>query len=270
VTAVRKYQAGSRIVLGGALVDLRHRDDVISAVGDRLTGGVPADAVLAGAALAIGSANLDHVHHFGRSGRSAADIDVAGESPEWLMLLDGAPMVRRATSLTGRPWPLLAGSDLLPALLDTAQVAGARVGFLGGTPQMHDIVRPVLADRYPDLVVAGFWAPPRADLADHGTAAGLAELVRGARTDLLVVGLGKPRQERWIQRYASPSGARVLLAFGAATDFLAGTVSRAPAWVRSAGVEWLYRLCREPRRLARRYCVQGPPAMWRLWTDSRR
>ena len=70
------------------------------------------------------------------------------------------------------------------------------------------------------------------------------------------------------QRYADDSGARVLLAFGAAADFLAGEVSRAPRWVQRAGAEWLYRLVKEPRRLGRRYCVQGPPAMWRLRTAS--
>ncbi|GIH12939.1 WecB/TagA/CpsF family glycosyltransferase [Rugosimonospora africana] len=268
MTAVNRTATASRIVLGGALVDLMRRDDVVSAVNDRLGGGERVRPP--GVPLAIGSANLDHVHHFGRRGRSAADIDVAGPTPEWLILLDGVPMVRRAASLTGRSWPLLAGSDLLPLLLNTAQAARARVGFLGGSGQMHDIVRPVLADRYPGLTVAGFWAPPRTDLADRDGAARLAALIREARVDLLVVGLGKPRQERWIQRHAGASGARVLLAFGAATDFLAGTATRAPGWVRRAGVEWLYRLSREPRRLARRYCVQGPPALWRLWTDSRR
>jgi exopolysaccharide biosynthesis WecB/TagA/CpsF family protein len=263
MTVVKGPPAGSRIVLGGALVDLRHREDVVAAVDDRLR--------VAGAAvpLAVGSANLDHVHHFGRGGRSAIDIDVSGSSPEWLVLLDGAPMVRRAARLSGHPWPLLAGSDLLPVLLDTAREAESRVGFLGGTAQMHDLLRPVLADRYPDLTVAGCWAPPRADLADPAAAAELANSVREAKVDLLVVGLGKPRQERWVQRHAEASGARVLLAFGAAADFLAGTVSRAPQWARQGGVEWLYRFGREPRRLARRYVVQGPPALWRLWRDSR-
>jgi N-acetylglucosaminyldiphosphoundecaprenol N-acetyl-beta-D-mannosaminyltransferase len=262
MTVLKGPPAVQRIVLGGTLVDLRQREDVVAAVDDRLRG--------AGAVpLAVGSANLDHVHHFGTSGRSAGDIDPSGPSPEWLMLLDGTPMVRHATRLSGHPWPLLAGSDLLPVLLDTARGAGSRVGFLGGTAQMHELLRPVLADRYPGLAVAGCWAPPRADLADPAAAAELAAQVREAKVDLLVVGLGKPRQERWIQRHAEASGARVLLAFGAAADFLAGTVSRAPRWARRGGVEWLYRFAREPRRLARRYLVQGPPAIWRLWTDSR-
>jgi N-acetylglucosaminyldiphosphoundecaprenol N-acetyl-beta-D-mannosaminyltransferase len=263
VTVVKGPPAGSRIVLGGAPVDLRQREDVVAAVDERLRGAGPA------VPLAIGSANLDHVHHFGTGGRSATDFDPAGACPQWLVLLDGTPIVRRASRLAGRPWPQLAGSDLLPLLLSTAQDDGATVGFLGGTEAMHAALLPVLAQRYPLLTVAGCWAPPRADLADPVAAAALAGQVRDAKVDLLVVGLGKPRQERWIQAHAQASGARVLLAFGAATDFLAGTVSRAPRWVINGGVEWLYRFAREPRRMARRYLVQGPPAMWRLWRDSR-
>jgi exopolysaccharide biosynthesis WecB/TagA/CpsF family protein len=253
----------ARVVLGGAVVDLCQWDDVVAVIAARLSGtGLRTP-------LAVASANLDHVHHFGRGGHSAADIDVTGSSPQWLVLLDGAPMVRRASRLSHRPWPLLAGSDLLPALLETAQFNRSRVGFLGGTEEMHARLRPVLAQRFPELCVAGYWAPPRADITDPAAARSLADAVRRAAVDLLVVGLGKPRQEGWIQRHATDSGARVLLAFGAATDFLAGTVSRAPRWVRLAGVEWLYRFAREPRRLARRYLLQGPPALWRLWTHSR-
>jgi exopolysaccharide biosynthesis WecB/TagA/CpsF family protein len=130
-------------------------------------------------------------------------------------------------------------------------------------------VATALTNLLPSLKVNGYWAPSRADLLDPVRAQGLARGVRAAGVDLLVVGLGKPRQEAWIQRYALQSGARVLLAFGAATDFLAGTVARAPEWARNAGVEWLYRFTREPRRLARRYWVQGPPALWHLRTASR-
>jgi exopolysaccharide biosynthesis WecB/TagA/CpsF family protein len=133
---------------------------------------------------------------------------------------------------------------------------------------MHERLTTVLSQTQPDLKVAGMWAPTRAELADPATAATLVGTVRAAGVDLLVVGLGKPRQERWIQRHAADSGARVLLAFGAAADFLAGEVSRAPGWMQRSGTEWLYRLVKEPRRLGRRYCVQGPPAMWRLWTAS--
>jgi len=245
-----------QIVLGGTVVDLRHRIDVLDAVRDKLTCSEP------GPPLAIGSANLDHLHHFGR-GRPGAGTIRSGDV-EWLMLLDGSPLVRRAERLTGRVWPALAGSDLLPPLLSVAEEARTPVGFLGGTPALHERLEPVLQELFPRLAVAGGWAPDRADLDSPD----LAGAVREAGPALLVVGLGKPRQESWIERYAAASGARVLLGFGAAADFLAGTARRAPAWARQHRLEWLYRLAREPRRLARRYCIQGPPALWRLWTAS--
>lgn len=261
--------AGRRIILGGTPVDLMVADELLAVVRERLAAGASGGAGAGDVApLAIGSANLDHIHHFGPGGASRDDLDAAGASPAWLVLLDGAPLVRRAAALTGTRWPLLAGSDMLPGLLAVAEETGAGTGFLGGTSEMHDRLRSVLSGRFPGLRITGTWAPERREFADPQAAAGIADAVRASGTDLLVVGLGKPRQERWIQRYAERSGARVLLAFGASADFLAGTATRAPAGFRRYGLEWLYRLLREPRRLARRYCLQGPPALWRLRTAS--
>lgn len=251
-----------RILLGGTAVDLCREDEILELVGERLRGGAHRPP------LAVASANLDHVHHFGRRGRSAGLLDADGARPEWLVLLDGAPLVRRAAAVTGQPWPALAGSDLLPRVLAVAEDGAAPVGFLGGTPAQRYRLEVVLATRYPALKVPGHWCPQRADLTDDEASRELARDIRAAGVDVLVVGLGKPRQEAWIQRYAPATGARVLLAFGAAADFLAGTAARAPHWVRRAGAEWLYRFAREPRRLARRYWLEGPPAMVRLWTAS--
>lgn len=244
------------------MVDLWCTDHLFDCVSQRLGGSRPATP------LAISSANLDHIHHFGANGRNRGDLDIGGPSPEWVVLLDGAPLVRRAGALTGRSWPRLAGSDLLPDLVALAEKVGASVGFLGGRAEMHESLRPVLENRYPSLKVAGLWSPARSELADPDGAAALARDVCSARVDLLVVGLGKPRQELWVRHHAVASGARVLLAFGAATDFLAGMVERAPRWVQDAGMEWFYRLLKEPRRLGRRYCLQAPPALWRLRTRS--
>jgi exopolysaccharide biosynthesis WecB/TagA/CpsF family protein len=257
-----------RVVLGGAVVDLYQRDQFLATLADRLSGPPPVRP------LAVASANLDHIHHFGARGahRDAIDVDSGDANStdvDWLVLLDGVPLVRQAALLTGQDWPLLAGSDMLPAILAAAEDAGASVGFLGGQPRTHEILSKVLAQRHSGLKVAGMWAPPRAELDDPGRAAALAGAIAAAGVDLLVVSLGKPRQEVWIQRYARDSGARMLLAFGASADFLAGTARRAPAWVRRLGIEWLYRLVREPRRLARRYLIQGPPALRLLRTESR-
>lgn len=246
-----------RIRLGATTVHLVDRESAMAVVGRRLDAG--------GRPLAVASANLDHVHHFGVDGKDPA---AATGGPEWLVLLDGAPLVWRARLLTGRSWPRLAGADLLPDLLALASRTGVRVGFLGGTPEAQARLATALATRLPTLDVGGFWAPPRSDITDPTASAELARVVKAAGIRMLIVGLGKPRQEEWIAAHAEATGASVLVAFGAAADFLAGRVRRAPTWMQRSGLEWLYRLAREPRRLARRYLVQGPPAVVRVVARS--
>jgi len=179
---------------------------------------------------------------------------------EWLDLIDGAPIAAAARRLTGSAWPRLAGSDLIHPLLDQAERDGIRVGFLGGSDETRGLLLEAIARARPGLTVAGSWSPSRHQIMDEDAARMLAEEVRSASVDVLVVGLGKPRQEIWIDRWAPETGARVLLAFGAVVDFLAGGVSRAPEWISRAGFEWAWRLALEPRRLVRRYLGQGPSA----------
>ncbi len=180
------------------------------------------------------------------------------------MLADGAPIVARARVRTRQNWPRITGADLLPLVLEQATRTGRRVGFLGGLPQMHDRLRAVLDERYPGLEIAGWWAPDRLDLTDPGRSEALARDIAAAGADVLVVGLGKPLQELWIADHGVTTGAAVLLAFGASADFLAGAAARAPEWMQRCGLEWSYRLGREPRRMARRYLVQGPASILRL------
>lgn len=249
-----------RVILGGCRISLLSRDDLLQLVRDRLAKeGVP---------LVVASANLDHIHHFGHG---AARSDPAKDGDvEWLVTADGMPIVWTAGRMTRSRWDQLAGSDLLPELLQTAQDCRARVGFVGGWPKQHQTLAAVLQQTMPDLDVAGFWSPSRRDLDDASRAGELAEDVAAADVDLLVVGLGKPAQELWLSEHLLASGATVALAFGAAADFLAGHARRAPTAWRRYGLEWLYRLLREPRRLWRRYLIQGPVAMWRLLRWSKR
>ncbi|WP_308128538.1 WecB/TagA/CpsF family glycosyltransferase [Rhodococcoides kroppenstedtii] len=245
----------ARMDIAGTRVDLCGTPHVISVVAERLSGGKP---------LAIGSVNLDHIHHFGGIERSRVNLPTERPTHEWLLLADGQPIVDRAQDLTGTKWPRLTGADLLPKLLELARAQRKSVGFLGGTPRVHEHLRTALARDYPGLEVSGYWAPDRSTVEDDRLADDIADQVRAARTDVLVVGLGKPVQEIWIERFGDDTGARVFLAFGAAADFLSGDVSRAPALMSEHGLEWLYRLVHEPRRLFRRYLVQGPEAWLRL------
>lgn len=249
----------ARVCLGGVPVDLMGREEAVATIMERASGAgsVP---------LCVLSANLDHLNHFGVGGRWEGTLDVA--PLEWLTLLDGAPLVSRAGELTGQGWPRLAGSDLIEVLLDKAAAQGLSVGFLGGSQEAQLLVSARLGAERPTLRVAGWWAPPRQVLTDSSACKRLCNDIRYSGTDILVVCLGKPRQELWIAEYGHLTGANVLLAFGAVVDFLAGNVQRAPAQVSSMGLEWAWRLAIEPRRLAKRYLLEGPESYVRLRRHS--
>lgn len=219
------------------------------------------------APLAIGSVNLDHLHYF--SGKHEHRLGYpgshGGHGVDWALLADGAPIAASAFRLTGQTWPRLTGADLLPLILANAEGGNCSVGFFGGFPDLHRRLRLELAAQFPNLGAVRFWAPERAEIEDPARSRELALEVARSGVDVLVVGLGKPRQELWMEQHGAATGAKVLLAFGAAADFLAGTASRAPAQVQNLGLEWLYRLGAEPRRLARRYLVEGPPELLTLW-----
>ncbi|HYH77962.1 MAG TPA: WecB/TagA/CpsF family glycosyltransferase, partial [Arthrobacter sp.] len=248
--------ASEWVNLGGVPVKLLDFDEALETIVERATCGGPLP-------LAVASANLDHVKHFGQGSRWAGTLEHEA-SVEWLSLLDGAPLVSQAERITRRPWPRLAGSDLIWPLLDAAETAGLRVGFVGGTPEVHSLVREKFATAHPGLTVAGWWAPERGSLADPAASQALAAEILASKSDILVVCLGKPRQELWMSEYGHLTGAKVMLAFGAVVDFLAGRVRRAPAHVRNLGMEWAWRLALEPRRLANRYLVDGPEAFLKL------
>lgn len=267
----------SRVDLAGIIVDLVDEDHAVAHILSRAAN--PPTESERPVPLSVVSANLDHIAQFGHGGRWDRTLGdslhpTSAESPhgwgrmDWLTLLDGAPLVSRANRMTGRTWPRLAGSDLIGPLLDGAAVAGVSVGFLGGSPAIQESLSRELALCRPDLTVVGLWSPDRSTLSDPAASRELAREIRLASPDILVVGLGKPRQELWMAQYGILTGARVLLAFGAVVDFLAGAVRRAPRWAADNGVEWAWRLALEPRRLARRYLVDDPPSLLRIRTDS--
>ncbi|MCG7320535.1 WecB/TagA/CpsF family glycosyltransferase [Arsenicicoccus bolidensis] len=254
-----------QLLMGGVQVDAGSEQEVLDLYRGALRG--------EGGPLAIESANLDHLHWYPTGSHDRSVAGSAAGSVEgglrWLTLMDGAPFVITAQRLTGVTYPRLTGAGLLEPQLRVAAEEGASVGFLGGMPDMHVRLREELGRRLPDLRIAGTWAPERADITSPEGAARWAETVREAGTDVVVVGLGKPRQEDWIRDHGVASGARALLAYGAAADFIAGTVQRAPQFYQDNHLEWAYRLSREPKRLARRYLLQGPPSLVRLVTHTR-
>lgn len=220
-------------------------------------------ALSGGVALVIASANLDHLHHFA-SGALDLPEDQTVEGVRWLTLLDGVPLARAVERAARRPVELHTGSELLPEALRLGEAVGSRVVLVGGGPVLRGEWPGALAERYPGLVDAGTREVDWAWLDQPGSGAELADWVASRRADIVVVSLGKPRQELWIREHAVRTGARLLLAVGSAPEYVAGTAPRAPAWARRHGLEWAVRLVREPRRLWRRYLVDDARVWFRL------
>jgi N-acetylglucosaminyldiphosphoundecaprenol N-acetyl-beta-D-mannosaminyltransferase len=249
-----------RVRIGQCLVDLVARDQALHILDGHLCR--PAGT----GALLVASANLDHITHFGtRADGEALDV---GRMDDWLVLLDGAPLVAAARRLTGVLYPRLTGSDLLPEMLSMAQARRRRVAVLGGAPAIRAPFAEVVRARWPQLDLDAHLTPPREQLTDPAGSLELQAELASRRPELLIVALGKPLQERWMAHHARATGAQVVVAFGAAPDFLAGAVPRAPGWLREHGLEWAYRLWLEPRRLGRRYLLQGPSALRLLRRDA--
>lgn len=168
---------------------------------------------------------------------------------------DGMPLVwlsrLQGFSRTGRVY----GPDLMLALCDHGQQY--RHYFYGGKPGVADELATALSRRYPEFVVAGTYSPPfRA--ADAPEEPEILDRINAARPDIVWVGLGTPKQDYWIARHRGLLEAPVLIAVGAAFDIHAGRLPQAPRWVRQVGLEWLFRLFQEPRRLAARYLINNP------------
>ncbi len=210
--------------------------------------------------------NLDHVV---RAERDAAFREAYAAAA--LSLADGAPIVW-AARLLGAPLPeRVAGSDLMWPLAERAARAGWRVYLLGAGPGVAEAAAAALRRRL-GLAVVGTDAPAIRLEGPDESAAALAR-IQATRPQLLLVALGAPKQEIWLHRHRTALAGVVSLGIGAGLDFVAGRVPRAPRWMARAGLEWAWRLAREPRRLWRRYLVDDPwfaVVLWRAWRAHRR
>ena len=173
-----------------------------------------------------------------------------------LVLADGAPLVALSRGV-GRPLPArVAGSDLVPALLDMAP-PGLRLFLLGGAPGVAERAVAAIAHRWPTAEVVGVASPAPGFEVDASQNDALVAAINRAGADVLVVGLGSPKQELWVDEHRERLDVPVALCVGATIDFLAAEVRRAPRWVQVIGLEWLYRIAQEPRRLLGRYVHDG-------------
>ena len=173
-----------------------------------------------------------------------------------LVTPDGMPLVWGLRLLGAREATRVYGPDLTPVVLGAAERAGVPVGFYGASPGTLERLFAVVRRRYPALEIAYALAPPFRPLTPAEDAAVVGR-IRSSGARILFVGLSTPKQERWMAAHRGRIPA-VMLGVGAAFDFLAGVKPQAPFWMRDSGLEWLFRLACEPRRLGRRYLKHNP------------
>jgi N-acetylglucosaminyldiphosphoundecaprenol N-acetyl-beta-D-mannosaminyltransferase len=189
--------------------------------------------------------------------RDPALCELLASAP--LAVPDGMPLLWAARLLGTRLAARVTGSSLIFTLSEAAAGRGRSVYLLGGEPGVPEQAGRELSRRYPGLIVAGADAPPPGfDASDEGIEAVLGKLTAAA-PDIVYVGMGFPKQERLIARLAPALPGAWFVACGAAIPFAAGALPRAPRWMQRAGLEWLFRLLSEPRRLFRRYVVNDLP-----------
>jgi N-acetylglucosaminyldiphosphoundecaprenol N-acetyl-beta-D-mannosaminyltransferase len=171
---------------------------------------------------------------------------------------DGQPLVWAINALGHALERRVYGPELMAQACERAASSGQRFYLYGGRDQgalFQLALR--LRQRYPGIKIVGGYSPPHRPLTDEEREVVVAE-INGARPDVVWVGIGVPKQEKWMAELRPLLEAPVLVGVGAAFDFHAGLVAQAPAWIQDAGLEWAYRLTREPRRLWRRYLRYNP------------
>ena len=183
-----------------------------------------------------------------------------------LVLADGMPLVWSADFLGETLPERVAGIDLLHGLCFLSATEGYRCYLLGAQPEVNTVAWGKLISTYPALQIcgarSGYFAADRA----------VVEAINRARTQVLFVGMGSPRQELWLARNWATLDCRIALTVGGAFDVIAGKLRRAPLPLQRLGLEWMWRMLQEPRRLGRRYLIEGHkflPLLWREWQARR-
>jgi N-acetylglucosaminyldiphosphoundecaprenol N-acetyl-beta-D-mannosaminyltransferase len=236
--AERREALASRRVLG-MRVDATSYAETADAVIERAESGAGGMVCVATAHMAIECLDDPALR---RAVNSADRVTPDGMSLVWALRRMGVDGAKRVY-----------GPSLLPILCARAEARGLAIGLYGATPQVLDALQAELRRRHPRLRIPFAWSPPFRAL-DAAEDAAARDAIEASGVRILFVGLGCPKQERWMAEHREDLPC-VLVGVGAAFDFLSGAKAQAPGWMQGVGLEWLFRLGCEPRRLWRRYLL---------------
>jgi N-acetylglucosaminyldiphosphoundecaprenol N-acetyl-beta-D-mannosaminyltransferase len=172
-----------------------------------------------------------------------------------LAVPDGVPLLWAARFLGTPLVERVNGTDLFEALCERAAERGYRLFFLGAAPGVAASAACKLAERHPKLKVVGTYSPPFDFFNSIAENEKIEAMIRASQPDILFVGLGAPKQEKWIYRHRHKMQVPVSIGIGASFEYVAGKTARAPRWMQRAGLEWLYRIVENPGRYWKRYII---------------
>jgi len=170
---------------------------------------------------------------------------------------DGMPLVWASRLLGSSIKNRCYGPTLMEKTLAEFQNSDVKHFFYGSTPEVLEKLQKQVLARWPNTNIAGMISPPFCELNASDESENI-KIINASGAQFVWVGMGCPKQEKWMQLYRNQINADVILSVGAAFDFIAGTVNQAPHLVQNAGLEWLYRLIMEPKRLWKRYLYRNP------------
>lgn len=184
-----------------------------------------------------------------------------------VLIADGVSAVLAFKWLTGERIKKIAGADLFFYEMDRLQQSGGRCFFLGSTDSTLKKIKDRAANEYPKVKVQYFSPPfkPAFTVEDNMT---MLEAINAFNPDVLFIGMTAPKQEKWVHKHFDQIKAGHSCCIGAVFDFYAGTVKRAPQWMIKMGLEWFYRLIREPRRMWRRYLIGNSKFIWYILKEK--
>jgi N-acetylglucosaminyldiphosphoundecaprenol N-acetyl-beta-D-mannosaminyltransferase len=174
-----------------------------------------------------------------------------------LVTPDGMPLAWISRLRGFRYVDRVCGPDLMPAICERSPGHGYRHFFYGGGDGVAELLKEKLQVRFPGLDVVGTYSPPFRPLTEEEDEE-IVRRINALRPDIVWIGLSTPKQERWMAAHLGRIGASVMIGVGAAFDFHAGLKNQAPYWIQRSGLEWLFRLASEPRRLWYRYVILVP------------
>lgn len=170
---------------------------------------------------------------------------------------DGMPMVWCGRFAGAKSMTRVYGPDLMDRILELSQTTGWSHFFYGAAPKVVDELARNMRSKYPGIRIAGTHSPPFRPL-DEAEVQADARMLNKSRASIVWVGLSTPKQEHWMSKFRPLLDAQVLIGVGAAFDIHAGRLKQAPRWLQRCGLEWLFRLLIEPKRLWRRYLQNNP------------